>query len=49
MSYEKLRKERKAEKQIRQKKEKEEEIVRQQIRRAVAPPQKEYNPFDICY
>jgi len=49
MSYEKMRKERKAEKQIRQKKEKEEEVVRQQIRRAVAPPQKEYNPFDICY
>lgn len=49
MSYEKMRKERKAEKQIRQKKEQEEEVVRQQIRRAVAPPQKEYNPFDICY
>lgn len=49
MSYEKMRKERKAEKQVRQKKEKEEEMVRQQIRRAVAPPQKEYNPFDICY
>jgi len=48
MNYEKIRKSRKAEKQERIKKEKEEEAIKNQIRRAVAPPQ-EYNPFTGCY
>lgn len=49
MNYEKLRKSRKAEKQERQKKEAEEEALKAQLRRAVAPPQQEYNPFHGCY
>ncbi len=49
MNYEKIRKSRKAEKQERLKKEKEEEAFKAQLRRAVAPPQKEYNPFSGCY
>ena len=49
MNYEKIRKSRKAEKQERMKKEAEEEAIKNQIRRAVAPPQKEYNPFMGCY
>ena len=50
MNYEKIRKSRKAEKQIRQKKEAEEEAIKNQLRRAVAPPQPEYNnPFSGCY
>ena len=49
MNYEKIRKERKKEKQERLKKEKEEEAFKAQLRRAVAPPQKEYNPFSGCY
>jgi len=49
MNYEKIRKSRKAEKQIRQKKEAEEEAIKNQLRRAVAPPQQEYNPFGGCY
>lgn len=49
MNYEKIRKERKAEKQVRQKKEAEEEALKAQLRRAVAPPQQEYNPFNGCY
>ena len=48
MNYEKIRKSRKAEKQERLKKEKQEEAIKNQIRRAVAPPQ-EYNPFSGCY
>lgn len=48
MNYEKIRKERKKEKQERLKKEKEQEALKQTIRRAVAPPQ-EYNPFNGCY
>ena len=49
MNYEKIRKSRKAEKQVRQKKEAEQEALKSQLRRAVAPPQQEYNPFNGCY
>jgi len=49
MNYEKIRKSRKAEKQVRQKKEAEAEALKAQLRRAVAPPQQEYNPFNGCY
>ena len=50
MNYEKIRKTRKAEKEERKKKEAEEELLKAQIRRAVAPPQPEYNnPFSGCY
>ena len=49
MNYEKIRKSRKAEKEERKKKEAEEEAIRNQLRRAVAPPQQEYNPFSGCY
>ena len=48
MNYEKIRKERKKEKQERQEKEREQEALKQTIRRAFAPPQ-EYNPFNGCY
>jgi len=48
MKYETIRKQRKKEKQEKQKKDAEEEAIRQQLRRAVAPPQ-EYNPFSGCY
>jgi hypothetical protein len=49
MNYEKIRKERKKEKQERLKKEAEEEAIKAQLRRAVAPPPQEYNPFSGCY
>ena len=49
MNYEKIRKTRKAEKQVRQKKEAEQEALKAQLRRAVAPPQQEYNPYASCY
>ena len=49
MNYEKIRKERKKEKQERLKKEAEQEALKAQLRRAVAPPQQEYNPFHSCY
>jgi hypothetical protein len=49
MNYEKIRKSRKAEKQERLKKEAEQEALKAQLRRAVAPPQQEYNPFQNCY
>jgi len=50
MNYEKIRKSRKAEKQEQKKKEAEEEALRNQLRRAVAPPKPEYaNPFMNCY
>jgi len=49
MKYETIRKQRKKEKQERQKKEAEQEAIKAQLRRAVAPPQKEYNPFSGCY
>lgn len=48
MKYDKLRKERKKEKLEKQKKEAEQEAIKAQLRRAVAPPQ-EYNPFSGCY
>jgi len=50
MNYEKIRKSRKEQKKIEQEKNKEQEALKAQIRRAVAPPQKEYNnPFANCY
>ncbi len=50
MNYEKIRKSRKAEKKIKQEKEREQEALKAQLRRAVAPPQQEYtNPFQNCY
>jgi len=49
MNYEKIRKSRKEQKKVEQEKNKEEEHVRSQLRRAVAPPQQEYNPFGGCY
>ncbi len=50
MNYEKIRKSRKAQKKIQQEKNAEQEALRNQIRRAVAPPQKEYvNPYANCY
>jgi len=49
MNYEKIRKSRKEQKKIEQEKNKEQEALKAQIRRAVAPPQKEYNMFDGCY
>ena len=51
MNYEKIRKSRKEEKKLKQEKEKEQEALKAQLRRAVAPPQREYdsNPFSICY
>ena len=49
MNYEKIRKSRKEQKKVDQEKNKEEEHVRNQLRRAVAPPQQEYNPFGGCY
>jgi len=48
MNYEKIRKSRKEEKKIQQEKDREQEALKAQIRRAVAPPQ-EYNPFQNCY
>ncbi len=49
MNYEKIRKSRKEQKKIEQEKNKEQEALRNQIRRAVAPPQQEYNMFANCY
>lgn len=50
MNYEKIRKSRKEKKKVDQEKNKEQEAIRNQLRRAVAPPQEEYNPFNgICY
>jgi len=49
INYEKIRKSRKEEKKIKQEKEKEQEALKAQLRRAVAPPQQEYNPFSVCY
>jgi len=48
MNYEKIRKSRKEKKRIEQEKNKEQEMLKAQLRRAVAPPQ-EYNPFSGCY
>ena len=50
MNYEKIRKSRKEQKRIDQEKNKEQEAIRNQIRRAVAPAQAEYvNPYANCY
>jgi len=50
MNYEKIRKSRKIEEQEQKKKEAEEESLRNQLRRAIAPPKPEYNnPFSGCY
>ena len=49
MNYEKIRKSRKEKKKVDQEKNKEQEAIRNQLRRAVAPPQEEYNPFNGCY
>ena len=50
MNYEKIRKSRKEQKKIDQEKNKEQEAIRNQIRRAVAPAQAEYvNPYANCY
>jgi len=49
MNYEKIRKSRKEQKKVDQEKNREEEQVRSQLRRAVAPPQQEYNMFANCY
>jgi hypothetical protein len=48
--YELIRKQRKKEKREQEARDKEEDMVRETLRRAVAPVQKPYNPFDgICY
>jgi len=49
INYEKIRKSRKEQKRIEQEKNKEQEAIRSQIRRAVAPPQEYNNPFANCY
>tara|TARA_R100000541_G_scaffold4007_6_gene11302 strand:- start:516 stop:1193 length:678 start_codon:yes stop_codon:yes gene_type:complete len=49
MNYEKIRKARKEEKRKVQEKQKEHQILKQKIMRAVAPPEPEYNPFQNCY
>jgi len=49
MNYEKIRKARKEEKRKVQEKQKEHQILKQKIMRAVAPPEPEYNPFSGCY
>jgi len=49
MNYEKIRKQRKEKKRIEQEKKKEEEMLKAQLRQAVAPPKQEYNPFQNCY
>ena len=48
VNYEKIRKERKKEKQEKLRANADQEKLKQTIRRAVAPPQ-EYNPFNGCY
>ena len=48
MNYEKIRKTRKAQKKEQQKKDMEEEALKQTIRRAVQP-QQEFNPYAGCY
>ena len=50
INYEKIRKSRKEQKKIEEEKNKEQEAIRNQIRRAVAPAQAEYvNPYANCY
>ena len=48
LNYEKIRKERKKEKQEKLQANADQEKLKQNIRRAVNPPQ-EYNPFNGCY
>lgn len=48
MNYEKIRKTRKAQKKEQQKKDMEQEVLKQTIRRAVQP-QQEFNPYQNCY
>jgi len=48
INYEKIRKDRKKEKQEKMKIEKEQEQIKNTLRRAVQP-QKEYNPYSMCY
>ena len=48
MNYEKIRKTRKAQKKEQQKKDMEQEVLKQTIRRAVQP-QQEFNPYASCY
>lgn len=48
MNYEKIRKTRKAQKKEQQKKDMEQEVLKQTIRRAVQP-QQEFNPYAGCY
>jgi len=48
MNYEKIRKTRKAQKKEQQKKDMEQEVLKQTIRRAVQP-QQEFNPYPGCY
>lgn len=47
--YELIRKQRKKEKREQEAKDKEEDLVRETLRRAVAPTPKAYNPYDFCY
>lgn len=47
--YELIRKLRKKEKREQEAREKEENLVRETLRRAVAPTPKAHNPFDFCY
>ena len=47
--YELIRKLRKKEKREQEAREKEENLVRETLRRAIAPTPKAHNPFDFCY
>lgn len=47
--YELIRKQRKKEKREQEAKDKEEDLVRETLRRAVAPTPKAHNPYDFCY
>ena len=49
LKYDTIRKARKKDKQEKLQKEKEENLVRETLRRQIAPPQKQFNPFDNCY
>lgn len=49
LKYDAIRKQRKKEKQERLKEESVQNELKATLRRAVAPPQKEYNPFGGCY
>lgn len=49
INYEKLRKDRKEKKRLQAEKDKEQEKLKAQIRRAVAPQQEYNNPFANCY